>query len=239
MKRHAVLLALLAFASSGHALEMTTDTYFVASIGQSHIDHSALYKTNTNFIGHSGLAIKDMYASQNNSNDAFKLQMGYEFTPNWSVEGGYVDLGKSTYNTHFLAAIQTVIPPTNLGNGITGSGTFNTTFEPFSYTRVSKISGWNVAGVGTFPINDRWSFLGKLGLMRAEMRSHDSGAGFGTWGNATEHRIIPTYGFGASYKVNKVFGLRAEFEKYPRIGRENTTGVTDVDLGSVGLSAKF
>lgn len=239
MKRHAALFALLAFASSAQALEMTTDTYFVASIGQSHIDHTGLYNTNTNFIGHSGLAIKDMYASQKNSNDAFKLQMGYEFTPNWSVEGGYVDLGKSTYNTNFLAAVQSVIPPTNLGNGITGSGTFNTTFEPFSFKRVTKISGWNVTGVGTLPINDRWSLLGKFGLMRAEMRLHDSGAGFGTWSNPTEYRFIPTYGFGASYKVNKVFGLRAEFEKYPRIGREENTGVTDVNLGSVGLSAKF
>ncbi len=239
MKRHAAIFALLAFASSAHALELTTDTYFVASIGQSHIDHTALYNTNTNFIGHSGLAIKDMYASQKNSNDAFKLQMGYEFTPNWAVEGGYVDLGKSTYATHFLAAIQSVIPPTNLGNGITGSGTFNTTFEPFSYTRVTKISGWNATGVGTLPINERWSLLGKLGVMRAEMRSHDSGAGFGTWSNATEHRFIPIYGFGASYKINKVFGIRAEFEQYSRIGREENTGVIDVNLGSVGLSAKF
>lgn len=239
MKRHAASFALLAFASSAQALELTTDTYFVASIGQSDIDRVALRNANNDFVIHSGLTFKNMQSKQDNVGGAFKLQMGYEFSPRWAVEGGYIDLGKSRYATSYLAAIQSVIPPTNLGNGITGSGTFNTTFEPFSFTRESKISGWNVTGVASHRINDRLSILGKLGLMRAEIRSHDSGAGFGMITNATEHRLIATYGLGANYKINDIFGVRAELERYPKIGRRDTTGVTDVDLATVGVNARF
>ncbi|MEN9357309.1 MAG: hypothetical protein RL695_1480, partial [Pseudomonadota bacterium] len=145
--------------------------------------------------------------------------------------------GKTRYASSYLAsgsfAVPVFLPPFV---GVVGG---QTTYEPFASTRISKISGWNVTGVGSHQINDRLSLLGKLGLMHAEIRSHDGGAGFSLATNATEHRWIATYGVGANYKVNDIFGVRAEFEKYPRIGSKETTGVTDVNLTSVGVSAKF
>jgi OOP family OmpA-OmpF porin len=237
MKRHAVTFALLALASSAQALELTTDTYFVASIGQSNIIHTPLQSTNNALINNSGLSIKDLHSKQDNVGGAFKLQVGYEFSPHWSVEGGYVDLGKSRYSASYLAsgsfAVPVVLPPFV---GVVGG---QTTYEPFVSTRVSKISGWNVTGVGSHRINERVSLLGKLGLMRAEIRSHDGSAGFSLATNTTAHRWIATYGVGANYKVNDVFGVRAEFEKYARVGDKDTTGVTDINLTSVGVSAKF
>ncbi|MEN9357588.1 MAG: OmpA-like transrane domain, partial [Pseudomonadota bacterium] len=97
MKRSAATFALLALASSAQALELTTDTYFVASIGQSNIIHTPLQNTNNDLILNSGLSIKNLQSTQDNVGGAFKLQIGYEFSPRWAIEGGYVDLGKTRY----------------------------------------------------------------------------------------------------------------------------------------------
>lgn len=239
MKRHVASLScvaslsLLMAASSANALELTSETYFVASIGQASIRETPMQVDNNNLFKHSVWNITNLQSAQSSSGGAYKLQLGYEFTPNLAIEGGYVDLGKTTYTSTYNSNFTFVLPLPFLVIGGESDPVRGTS------TRISKISGWNVSGVGTYRLNDRFSAFAKLGVIHAEIRSQDGGNGFGYANNAADTRWRPTYGVGATYKYNKTFGVRAEFEKFDKLGDEQWTGSTDVNLMSVGVTAKF
>lgn len=47
------------------------------------------------------------------------------------------------------------------------------------------------------------------------------------------------WGIGAAYRFNKQWSLRAEWERFNKLGDENKTGESDVDLLSVGVVFNF
>lgn len=226
-------LSLFVAASPVHALDLMADSYFVASFGQSNIIETPMQVDNNAILSRSEWNVRNLQSTQTSSNAAWKLQLGYALTPRLAIEGGYVDLGKTTYNSTYNWYHSFVLPLPFIVIGgqseaIRGSS-----------TRVSRITGWNVAGVGTYHLNDKLAAFGKLGVIRASIRSRDSGGGFFAVGSASDYQWRPTYGVGASYKYNQTFGVRAEIESFSKLGDAQTTGSTDVNLMTVGLTAKF
>jgi OOP family OmpA-OmpF porin len=157
--------------------------------------------------------------SQKQSDDAYKFFGGYQFNPNFGLEGGYADLGKFSYNySGATSAISTY-----------------------------KARAWSLAATGTAPLGQGFSLFGKLGLAltRANDSISDPGgllAGVTTpalLGNSSSNRTAVLWGAGAEYALNARYSLRAEYEDYGRVGDSNSTGSAKDGLWSVGLKVNF
>lgn len=144
---------------------------------------------------------------------AWKLFAAYQFNRNFGVEGGYNDLGKTTVN----GVISSV--------SISGS---------------AKVKAWELVGIGTFPVADKFSLYGKLGMYRAKTDISVTGAvpGFSLTLTASDTNTDWTAGFGAMYDINRNVGIRAEWQRYSKVGGDNT-GKSDVDVLGVGLLYRF
>jgi len=133
--------------------------------------------------------------STDKSETGGKVYGGYSFTPNFSLEGGYVDLGK--FNS--------------------GAGDL-------------KSNGVFVDAVGTFPIAQDFSLLGRVGAYNGKVERTLNGV------SDSERGTDIKYGAGVQYDLSKNTAIRGEWERYRLKGldlKENT------DLFSVGLNYRF
>jgi OOP family OmpA-OmpF porin len=144
----------------------------------------------------------------------YKLQIGYMVNRNFGVEGGWVDLGKFRYNASFTGG---------------------------SAQADIKASGINIAGIGVLPLDHGFSLFGKLGVINAKVKTNVSASGPGGSASANESSTnwSPNYGLGVMYDVSPKFAIRAEWERFDKVGDKNKTGEGDVDLLSVGLRFSF
>ena len=83
----------------------------------------------------------------------------------------------------------------------------------------------DVGGVASFPVADRFSIYGKLGMARGEFKG----------GGASDDSIELTYGIGARWDFMPNLGARVEWQQYPDVG----DGASDVSVLSVGVVYKF
>jgi OOP family OmpA-OmpF porin len=135
-----------------------------------------------------GLATRSM--SLNESDAAFKLFGGYQFNRNWALEGGYFNLGKFGYTS-------TTVPAGTLHGQI-------------------KLQGLNLDVVGTLPLSERFSVIGRAGLQYAEARDSFTGTGAVQVlsRNPTKRDTNYKLGVGLQYEVNPSFFVRGEVERY-------------------------
>ncbi len=145
--------------------------------------------------------------------NAYKAFIGVPLSPNWAVEAGYFDLGRFSFDA--------ATSPTGTVSGAT------------------RIQGLNLDLVGTLPITERWSLLGRVGAAYAETKSSVSGTG------ASGVTALPSnkrdthykYGFGTEYAFTPALTMRLEGERYhvnDAVGQR-----ANVDLISVGLVYRF
>ncbi|MDP2822273.1 MAG: outer membrane beta-barrel protein [Sulfuritalea sp.] len=152
----------------------------------------------------------------------YKLQAGYQFNKNFALEGGYVNLGK-------FSATENVTAP--VVGSVKGDW---------------KADGWNLFAVGIMPLGQDFSVYGKLGTIYSTLKTDitTSGAVFlaaGTPANRKRTEFDWAYGLGVQYDINKALSVRAEWERFDRLGNEgtNATGQYNFNLYSVGLNFKF
>lgn len=135
---------------------------------------------------------------------AFRIGAGYNFTPNVAVEAGYSIIGDSTLNSSAVIG----------GLSATGSETL-------------KASSFQVAAVGTMPINAQFDVFGKLGLAsnKADYSCSGSVAGIAiTCTPASASKTSVMFGVGAKYNIDKNWGVRVQYENYGKV--DFTTGGT-------------
>jgi OOP family OmpA-OmpF porin len=141
---------------------------------------------------------------------AYKLFGGYQFNRNFALEGGYFNLGKFGFTS-------TTSPSGTLVGDI-------------------KIHGVNLDAVGTLPITERWSALGRVGAQYAHTRDSFVGTGAVTVLNPSpsKRRIDYKFGGGVQYEINRMLLLRLEAERY-RINDAvgNHGGINMLSLGLV------
>ncbi len=152
-------------------------------------------------VGQSNFGSADGATSSDKNDTAFKLQLGYQFTPNLAIEGGYIDLGKASYN--FLGTTLQV-----------------------------KANGWNIGAVGTLPLNEKFSLIGKLGMIDGKLE-----ATAGRFGSASATKFRPTYGLGVKYDVSKSAAVLAEYEHFDKLSNDMINA--KVNLLSAGFLTKF
>ena len=159
----------------------------------------------------SGLTINSM--SEDRRDTGYKAFVGFPFSPNWAIEAGYFDLGRFSF-------------------------TANTT-PPGSLSGSTRIKGLNLDLVGTLPITDRWSVLGRVGAAYAQTDDTFSGTGAVSVSNpsARKRETNYKYGLGTQFAFTPALSLSLDAERY-RVN-DATGGRGDVDMISLGLIYRF
>ena len=148
----------------------------------------------------------DGLSNCDDSDTAWKVFGGYQFTPSLAVEAGYTDLGEVSARE--------------------GGASLR-----------AEATAWEVVGVGSIPVADRFSLYGKAGLYRAEIEVRVRIAGLGS-DSLDESNNDLTFGFGARYAVSDAVGVRAEWQRYSDVGGGDIEE-GDIDVMSVGVLFRF
>ncbi len=159
----------------------------------------------------SGLTTTSMLRDE--SDTGFKLFGGYQFNRHIAVEGGYFNLGKFGFNA-------TTVPAGTLAGQI-------------------KLQGVNLDLVGTLPLTERLSALGRVGAHYASARDTFTGSGAVNVldANPSERGAGLKLGAGLQYQFGQSLWVRAEAERY-RV-RDGVGNRGDVNLYSVSLVFPF
>ena len=144
---------------------------------------------------------------------AWKILAGYQFSRYIAAEFGYTDLGEVTASG--------VVSGVNVSGSVVA-----TAFE--------------LVAVGSFPVMDRLSLYGKLGLYRAETEQKLRGTLGATTvtDNESEKNTDLIFGFGVRFDVTRNLGIRAEWQRYQDVGGGDI-GEDDVDVLSAGVIFRF
>jgi len=161
--------------------------------------------------------------SLDDKDTGWKIYAGYQFNPNFALEGMYVSLGKFSVDANIS------IP----------AGTEHAEVKPDALC---------AAGVGILPLANRFSLLGKVGVCRW----NDHPRITETTGGATYEEPYPEptphpeetvgstgtnlmFGLGGQYDFASNVSARLEWERYQKVIHDNN----GVDLLSVNLLYKF
>jgi len=144
---------------------------------------------------------------------AYKLFGGHQLNRNFGLELGYFNLGRNGFAA-------TTAP----GGSLSGQ---------------TKVQGISLDLVGTLPLTDRFSVLGRIGGQYAWSKSQFAGTGAAAGVPGTGSRRDGGYkvGLGLQYEINPSMWVRGEIERY-RI--KNAVGQrTNADMISVSLVFPF
>ena len=86
-----------------------------------------------------------------------------------------------------------------------------------------------LVGVGTLPINDKFSVFGKLGFAMGD------GEATGPGGTFSDDSVEVTYGIGVKYNFTPTFAITGEYQMYP----DFANGSADVSVMSIGVLFRF
>lgn len=158
-----------------------------------------------------GAGLTTTAMTRDESDKAFRIFGGYKFNRNFALEAGYFNLGKFGFTS--------------------------TTTPAGTLTGQIKLEGLNLDLVGTLPLGERWSVLGRVGAQSAQARDRFSGTGAVSVlnPNPSKRETNIKYGAGVQYAITPAFLMRAEVERY----RINDAVGNHGDVNTVLLSAVF
>ena len=151
---------------------------------------------------------------------AWKIFGGYQFTPNLAVELGYNDFGRISSDASVTMG----------GSTFTGNAKIEAT-------------AFEATGIGILPLGHQFSLYGKLGVYYAETKSSANIAQttppFASGSSsASDNNTNLTFGFGARYDLTKNISLRAEWQRFSKVGSDST-GKGDIDVLAIGGLYRF
>ena len=147
--------------------------------------------------------------ARDESDTAYKVFGGYQFSPNFALEGGYFNLGKFGFTS-------TTVPAGTLDGRI-------------------KLHGVNLDLVGTLPLTERFSAIARVGAQYARARDTFSGSGAVSVlnPNPSKRELNLKLGAGLQYAVTPSFLVRGEAERYrinDAVGNHGGVNVFSVSL---------
>ena len=211
-----IALAVIGTVSSFGAIaqDETTGAYIGGNVGRTRADfnNDSINRTLTG----QGLTVRS--TNEDNSGTGYKLFGGYQLNRNFAVEGGYFDLGKSSYTVNATRNI----------DGVAGS-----------FNGETRVRGLNLDLVGMLPLSDRFSILGRVGAAYAQSRANFNSTG-SVPANASNNRRNDTnlkVGLGMQYAITEALAVRAELERYRISDPVRNRG--HIDMASLGLVYRF
>lgn len=134
---------------------------------------------------------------------------GYHFSQNVGIEVGYSIIGNSEIAT--------------LGAG--------------GYTETLKSSSYQIAAIGTFPINDTFDVFGKLGMANTKMDYTITGS---ITSSASASKTNLMLGLGGQYNFNKNFGIRVQYEDFGKVTVPSSlVKLTDVGVKIISVGGVY
>ncbi|MEJ5999325.1 OmpA family protein [Paucibacter soli] len=158
-------------------------------------------------LASAGLVTTDF--SRDERGRAYSVFGGYQLSRNFGVEAGFVDLGKFGFAA-------TTTPAGSLAGQI-------------------RLQGLHLDLVGTLPLTDRFSLLGRLGVQSTRARDHFAGGGAVTVTNPdpSARSTQAKFGAGVQYEFSPSFLLRAEAERFrvnDAVGNRGGVNLVSVSL---------
>jgi OOP family OmpA-OmpF porin len=132
-----------------------------------------------------------------NRDTSYKIFGGYQFTPNWGIEGQYSDLGKYDYTV------------SQAGASSTGS---------------YRVDQWSLAGTGTLPLSSNFYLMGKLGVSSNHVRASAVCVPLGCTSSSSGNKSDLLAGIGIGYNFNKNIGVRFEYENFGKMANVSNGG---------------
>ncbi len=161
--------------------------------------------------GLAGLGLSTSSFSRDERGNAFRIFGGYQMNRYLGLEAGYFDLGKFDFAA-------TTVPAGTLNGQI-------------------KLQGLNLDLVGTVPLTERLSLIGRVGAQATRTRDNFSGSGAVSVlnPNPSKREINAKLGAGLQYEFSRSFLMRAEVERY----RINDAVGNHGDVNAVLVSLVF
>jgi OOP family OmpA-OmpF porin len=210
-KLHVLCLVSLAALGSTHALAQNAGHFYGgAGLGQAQSKIDD-DRINAALIGAGATSTSITHDQQDAS---YKVFGGYQFNPYFGLEAGYFNLGEFGFKS-------TTTTPTGTLDG-----------------RI-KLTGMNIDMVGTLPVNDQLSLLGRVGVHNARARDTFTTTGLLSVSNPNPEAQETNYkaGFGFSYKFSQSMSLRGELERYRINDAVGNKG--DINVASLSLVFPF
>lgn len=149
---------------------------------------------------------------EDGSDWGYKLLGGYQFNRYFALEGGYFDLGEFGFTAQ--------------------------TSPPGTLTGTTTVRGLDIDPVALWPLSERFSLLGRVGLSYVETDSTYGGGGAVIAPSGGDKRAANyKLGFGLQYEFARAWALRAEAERFRIDDAVGNDG--DVDFFSVGMVYRF
>jgi long-chain fatty acid transport protein len=140
----------------------------------------------------------------NNQTEGWKVYTGYQFNKYLGAEGGYANLNDMSANsTTSIGLVHTDLVST----------------------------AWMLAAVGTYPVTENFSVMGKLGAAYV-LQTADVKVGSALTQRTGDDAYQPYYGVGVSYALVDNFKLRAEWERFD-------LDDINIDLMTAGFTVAF
>jgi OOP family OmpA-OmpF porin len=192
-----MLAGILGMAAASPTMAAAGQFYAGAEVGQS--------KATDGCNGTpAGVSCKD-------TDTAYRIAGGYQFTPNLGLEVGYMDLGKVTMGGTYI--------------GIPFTGDW-------------KASGFDVVLVGLIPVGGDFSVFGKAGFAQTEVKLSVGVPGSGST-DQTATSTTGRFGVGLQYDFTKSLAGRVQYDNYGKLGDDNKTGTAKMSVFSAGLVVSF
>jgi OOP family OmpA-OmpF porin len=187
------------------------------NVGQGELDQNLI-----DFFGAGGLSVVEATSNLDDSDTGFGLGVGYQVNQHFATELAYVDLGEFAYDA---------------------DGTVTDGFADYaaSFGLCQSAAGPVFSVLGILPIGERFSVFARAGLalMSVEADADLAIDDVADSARASTDRSNGMYGLGGEFSVNRRFGVRLEWNRYAKVGSEDITGDTDIDLISLGLRYSF
>ena len=208
-----IITAVLAVSAVGTVHAQSTPWYGGVAFGQSRSNVDA---------GEVNDYVRSLgYGSPSTSADdkdtAYRLSLGYRFSPVVSVEGFYADMGTSGTRTNILSP---------------SAGSVSAGY---------KAKGYGVDLLLFAPVMQTFSVFGRVGVIEAKADADFAATGSFVLSSrgGSKNKTGQHFGVGVQYEFSPVIGLRGEVETYRKMGDDTTGGELKVDVISLGAVFRF
>ena len=169
-------------------------------------------------------------SSFDESDQTYNLQAGYRFNRFLAIEGAYTDLGQISYRSQ-------------------ASGVFPMDQGTINFNVDSETTGFTVSALSVLPLTYNWEVYVRAGALfatnRLKINLRVRGEIFATPGgdNISDSFSKSTTdylgGVGVGMRLLDIYDLRLEYQRIFDAGLEETGGVGDIDVATLGVTVTF
>jgi OOP family OmpA-OmpF porin len=247
--KHLITATLLASVTSV-AFAQSSTTYFGISGGEAKaksapdlygvtgINPDAINSIINNLNQLPGYTASSSFANDR-TDTAYKIYLGFKSTENFALEFGYANFGK--FSSSGQASADYVDGP-------------DTAFLSTTANLESKNTAWFLDAVGTVPMSEKFSLVGRVGAAYVKTRStlsdsyayeydiegdpYDADSGSGS-SSRSKSKWVPKVGIGVAYQISQGVSALVEYERYFSVGDSSVGFKSDVDMLTAGLKFHF